>query len=409
MIDLGRRLPGSRSAGACVLLAALAPLLITATGAGQPTKRPRRALEPPSPDCRHCHSCDTPTPETRCLRTCTRNHEQEVLDELTAKRGPQLVLLDELEDRYLPVPFDHQGHAEMAEMTNGCAACHHYTPEGAKHPACKTCHEVAPAKEDIAKPGLKGAYHRQCMNCHREWSGETRCGVCHHPKTGVTQRAGPEAIPTKDDIMGRIHPPIPEPEVEVYITKREGYPETHVAFRHKAHIHEYDLRCADCHKEDSCSRCHAGDAKHVQRTRSLDEHHKPCVDCHRDQACDRCHFEPGRPQPPPFDHARTGWPLQRYHQNKSCRACHVRAPYAELDRACNTCHASWTPATFNHAATGQGLDKTHVSQECEECHAERRFDRPPRCDGCHEEDEGITFPAKRPGPRTPGREPDRGS
>jgi hypothetical protein len=33
------------------------------------------------------------------------------------------------------------------------------------------------------------------------------------------------------------------------------------------------------------------------------------------------------------------------------------------------------------------------------CHREWRFDRPPTCDECHEEeDDGVAFPAKRPGP-----------
>ena len=223
-------------------------------------------------------------------------------------RGPRLVILDELEDVYLPVPFDHKGHAGMARMTGSCAVCHHYTPDGLKHPACKTCHERNSRKNDIHKPGLKGAYHRQCMGCHREWSGETRCGACHHPKAGAAAKGGSPVLPSSDDLLGRMHRPIPEPEVEIHTTKGEGYEPNKAIFRHKEHVRSYRLRCAECHREDNCNRCHGEGKSHVQRTRTVQDHHKPCLECHRNYSCARCHFGEGQPPPRPFDHAQTGWP-----------------------------------------------------------------------------------------------------
>lgn len=374
----------------------------------QPPSRPERAMAALNIRCDSCHTCETPTPEQKCLRSCVRGEMQRIATEFKAKRGPRLVILDELESRYLPVPFDHEGHAGMADMAGGCAACHHYTPEGLEHPACKTCHSIEASEAEIHMPGLKGAYHRQCMGCHREWSGETRCGVCHHPKAGAARLGEAQVIPSKDDLIGRMHPPIPEPDVEVYLTKGEGYTPSKVMFRHKHHIHGYDLKCADCHREDNCNRCHEGGRKHVQRERTLQDHHKPCLECHRNSSCERCHFAIDEQPPTTFTHASIGWPFTRYHENLSCRACHATVPYGKQSTACNSCHEAWSPENFDHAVTGLALDDAHRLFDCVDCHLERRFDQAPACSGCHGEDEGITYPAKRPGelvsrPESPNR------
>ncbi|MCP4247852.1 MAG: cytochrome c3 family protein, partial [bacterium] len=305
------------------------------------------------------------------------------------------------EDLYLPVPFDHKGHAMMAEMTRGCSVCHHYTPEGARHPACKSCHEVSPVREDMQKPGLKAAYHRQCLNCHREWSHATACEVCHPPKAGRGSARRPARPPSKDDIMGRMHPPIPEPDTKIYQTKHLQRPGTQVVFRHKEHIHRFGFKCAECHHEDSCSRCHEEGKSEANHVKTLAEHHNPCATCHdmeSPEGCTRCHWEEGKPQPAAFDHASTGWPLGRYHEDKSCRACHKAVRFVKLDRACNVCHADWSPDNFAHTITGQTLDETHADLDCQECHEDGRYDRPPSCDNCHDEEDGVVFPKRRPGP-----------
>jgi hypothetical protein len=366
---------------------------------------PNRTSPPPvNGACGNCHTCERPTPENQCLRTCARSEAIRLAKEFAAKHGPRIVILDELENMYLPVPFDHAGHAAMAQMAGGCATCHHFTPEGTEHPACKTCHDIQPGRGDIKKPGLKGAYHRQCMSCHREWSGETGCGVCHHPKAGAAAKGAPVAVPTPGDLIGQMHPPIPEPEEELYTTKGKDDMVTKVLFRHKEHIKRYDLRCAECHREDNCNRCHQEGREHVQQVRTFEQHHKPCLACHRNYSCERCHFAESASPPPSFDHANTGWPLTRYHRDKSCRVCHPTAPFAKVDRECNSCHANWTPVNFNHAVTGQKLNENHARVDCEECHKGRKFGGAPACEGCHDESEGITFPAKRPGPKetTPG-------
>jgi hypothetical protein len=70
-------------------------------------------------------------------------------------RAPDVAILDELKGLYVPVRFDHQGHAHMAEMTHGCAIWDHYTPEGQQHPACRTCQGLVVKGTGIHKPGWR--------------------------------------------------------------------------------------------------------------------------------------------------------------------------------------------------------------------------------------------------------------
>ncbi len=363
---------------------------------------------PPVPDgngsCGNCHACDRPSTADRCLLSCRR--DRVVPGQSAADRGPRgVVLLDMLSDlgegldRFGPVPFDHGGHARMADIDNSCATCHHRTPPGAAPPACRTCHETSLRRGDMTKPSLKGAYHRQCLGCHREWAQETSCSTCHVPRIGQPEAAAAQV--TKDDIIGLMHPPIPEPETETYRAGLSSPAGGCVIFRHREHVERFGLRCADCHRGDSCMTCHQAGRQHVQRIRTPAEHHQPCQSCHNvtdDDRCGHCHWPEGGTPPPPFDHATTGWPLSRYHRGASCRACHPAVPFERPDRTCDACHRGWTASSFDHRVTGQALDGHHATVACAECHADRRFDRPPTCGACHEEEEGIAFPQRRPGP-----------
>lgn len=398
-----RRRTGARSLHVLAIVA-----ISTAQVAAQAPNGAQKAMEQLGSECASCHTCEAPTVGNPCLLICTRPTTMSISEGFKQKHGPTIVILDELEDRYLPVPFDHKGHAAMAEMTKGCEACHHYTPEGLAHPACKTCHEINPIREDMRKPSLKGAYHRQCMSCHREWSGNTECGACHRPKTGIARAAGDRSIvPSTDDIIGRMHPPIPEPDTRIYKTRIEGKAPTEVLFRHKEHIQRYGLRCAECHHEENCSRCHQEGAAQKQRPRTLADHHRPCMLCHTNvnpvldgTNCEYCHYERRTGPPRPFEHTVSDLPLMRYHRKNICRDCHPTVPFGKISTECGACHDSWTQANFKHDITGQALDERHRDLDCTDCHAERQYTAPPTCHDCHssEGDEAVLFPQKRPGP-----------
>ncbi len=363
------------------------------------------AEAPKASDCTRCHTCAKPTAENVCLPPCTRR--QAAIEELARKHGPEgpegFIYLDMITseaegvDRFGPVPFDHTGHAKWAKLADGCTMCHHYTPEGVEHPACKTCHPPGLIRPDLRKPSLKGAYHRQCMGCHREWSHNTKCDVCHIKKVGDER-----GVIDPKEALSRMSDPIPEPDTRIYQTRSKPTPGAQAIFRHKEHSHRFGLTCAECHQGDNCTRCHEAGRQHVQRKRTLEERHQDCIDCHKVDVvtggnCARCHWNEGQPKPPPFDHAGTGWPLSRYHKDNACRACHKTPGFAKLDQKCNTCHADWEPDTFDHQVTGQVLDENHAEIDCADCHLDRKFDVTPKCDECHDEDEGFIFPQKRPG------------
>jgi hypothetical protein len=370
------------------------------------------AAAPEFSGCRRCHICDRPS---LCLPTCTRF--QVAAEEFAKKLGPDVIILDELEGDYLPVPFDHKGHAEKAQMVKGCATCHHYTPEGHQHPACKSCHSITGSGTSLHKPGLKGAYHRQCLGCHKDWTDASDCSICHRRKAGTPATPNAALPPTTDDILGRLHPPISQPTTEIYRAEFKEGAKSVVIFRHWEHVEGFDLKCVDCHHEDNCARCHEKD-QGQDRPRTVREHHEPCMRCHKadmDKAttditgrCKRCHWQEGDPKIKPFDHANTGWPLSEYHARNSCRDCHKQVPFTKLAKDCNACHSAWAPDSFDHGVTGQHLDANHREIDCEDCHAGRRFDQPPTCDECHDAGE-VVFPSKRPGAAlgTSGGRPNR--
>lgn len=68
-----------------------------------------------------------------------------------------------------------------------CQACHHHGQPGAKKPAkCENCHSKPFDAKTPARPGLKAAFHGQCMGCHKSMALKkplnTDCVGCHKEK-----------------------------------------------------------------------------------------------------------------------------------------------------------------------------------------------------------------------------------
>ena len=123
-----------------------------------------------------------------------------------AAADPGSMELDALAKLYEPVSFDHDMHVALVE--DDCARCHHHTlAMGNVNGTCARCHADSGMAEAIAcrdchaanrfgaeylrelesdknrfhldKPGLKAAYHLNCLGCHREWGAPTGCQDCH--------------------------------------------------------------------------------------------------------------------------------------------------------------------------------------------------------------------------------------
>jgi hypothetical protein len=122
---------------------------------------------------------------------------------IDASDAPDTVSINVMSEIYGPVEFDHTMHADYAS----CQECHHHTTgEIVKNPNCARCHhnhdenDVVSCSEchaidrfdekylrtlenpklyHIDKPGLKGAYHLNCISCHEITAGPTGCVECH--------------------------------------------------------------------------------------------------------------------------------------------------------------------------------------------------------------------------------------
>ena len=114
---------------------------------------------------------------------------------------PDKVMIDEISDQYGPVELPHRKIVKtlMANIQNDkiagyfhsdagtlCQGCHHASPETRKPPKCSSCHGKPFDANHPLRPGLMGAYHQQCMECHSAMGLKkpqaTDCNGCHKKK-----------------------------------------------------------------------------------------------------------------------------------------------------------------------------------------------------------------------------------
>ena len=279
-----------------------------------------------------------------------------------------VIVLDQLKNLYEPVPFDHKSHAQMADMWDGCLTCHHNQPADDGHmqppatatasvknsgvtvPDCKSCHPLEAEKGTIELPSLKGAYHRQCLNCHKDWTGDNACSQCHAPVGAATE---PAETPGVDDITGRMHQPIPAPETVQIVARYTPVAGPNVLFRHKEHTQRFGITCASCHRHDNCSNCHSKEASDPAAPRkgsrlmgagaTWAQVHEPCASCHVQDNCQKCHYSDAQQPPAAFDHTTTAQPLDRRHAKLNCVDCHDKLKTNEPPTCAhpNCHHAGW--------------------------------------------------------------------
>jgi len=113
---------------------------------------------------------------------------------------PETVAIEVLSNEYGPSRFPHRKivqaifqrveKSEMAKVFHTdqaglCMGCHHNSPKSLEPPKCASCHGKNGQGSD-GRPGLKGAYHGQCITCHQQMKVEavaaTDCVKCHEKK-----------------------------------------------------------------------------------------------------------------------------------------------------------------------------------------------------------------------------------
>jgi hypothetical protein len=180
--------------------------------AGCHAQRPAaEAMSGTSASCVACHNVGTDgEPSLELLAAAPKEMRAAVAAEAVAARPeshamvevaaiPEFVTIGSIADKYQPSKMPHRKivlkimdgikdsplaasfHAAPEAV---CAGCHHNSPATVTPPKCASCH--AKPFEAEGRPGLKAAYHGQCMTCHTEMKLEkpaaTDCAACHEKK-----------------------------------------------------------------------------------------------------------------------------------------------------------------------------------------------------------------------------------
>ncbi len=158
--------------------------------------------------CQACHMADVTRvaeslqyTEEKILAAMLLDSRNPVTDAFAESDIPENVEVKTLVSQYGPVKLPHR---KIVKALSGnikdnrlvryfhrdkntlCQGCHHHSPVAKKRPGCASCHGRPFDERDPFKPGLMAAYHRQCMECHKEMGIEkpvaTNCTACHEKK-----------------------------------------------------------------------------------------------------------------------------------------------------------------------------------------------------------------------------------
>lgn len=156
--------------------------------------------------CIKCHTAPVPekgkviSPEhEKALAGSMLLARKPVTETFKAEDIPEKVSIKILANKYEAAEFPHRkvvntlvknikenklaGYFHSREGTI-CQGCHHNSPAAKKPPRCDNCHGKPFDEKNPSKPGIMGAYHQQCMGCHKEM-GMTKpagCAECHKEK-----------------------------------------------------------------------------------------------------------------------------------------------------------------------------------------------------------------------------------
>ncbi len=103
-------------------------------------------------------------------------------DEWEAAEFPHRKIYQKLVEEAAKSPLANHFHNDALTM---CAACHHHSTPSLNPPKCASCHAKPFQERTANQPGLKGAFHLQCIGCHQEMQvppKATDCAGCHKPK-----------------------------------------------------------------------------------------------------------------------------------------------------------------------------------------------------------------------------------
>jgi hypothetical protein len=183
------------------------------------------------------------------------------------------------------------------------------------------------------------------------------------------------------------------------------------------------------HKKVGCAECHLPDPKTKRVTTFAPLPFAQCTDCHEDphrgsfgDQCTSCHsvyrkwdhlLIDSQATTKGFDHSKTKFPLEGYHEAVECESCHYRdnksfkVAAEEFDQ-CSDCHGDYHQGQFaqqnceschsttrkfydssfdleRHAKTSFPLDGKHMVIDCQQCHFSGQYENLAHneCSDCH--------------------------
>jgi hypothetical protein len=148
---------------------------------------------PAESTCMHCHNGPPPGSEALQIAPVMAEVQLDALP-VVSDAFPEEVVIDGLVDQYEASKLPHAKivatldeyvrSSKLAGRFHGdtetlCSGCHHHSPVGTRPPPCRACH-AAEADPTRDRPGLKVAYHRQCVGCHKAMGlPQQGCADCH--------------------------------------------------------------------------------------------------------------------------------------------------------------------------------------------------------------------------------------
>ena len=99
-----------------------------------------------------------------------------LIDKYEASKLPHAKIVGKLDEIVRESKLAGRFHGDTNAL---CSGCHHHSPVGIRPPPCRACHSKVddPTRD---RPGLKVAYHRQCVGCHRAMNlTQQGCTDCH--------------------------------------------------------------------------------------------------------------------------------------------------------------------------------------------------------------------------------------
>ncbi len=221
---------------------------------------------------------------------------------------PSLILINhpvinKQTDHYGTVRFMHKKHAALEQ--GNCTSCHHRVPqfEGdkigekikfdhleEKDPvSCRECHSQPLQADSILRPGIKGAFHQRCLDCHmEEQAGPTNCHSCHGrhvpdhtPHISNTQNPTPQEITTQ---CLECHPTKEKEILQSAHWQWEGISPDTVDHEKKDHLGKTNLLNNYCihvaSNWERCSMCHIGYGWKDETFNFNDASNIDCLVCH---------------------------------------------------------------------------------------------------------------------------------